>query len=381
MNRMRYLPIAFVAFLVISFLMTTDMTCQGCGDDEPCEDTLVIEGAEDTVEVEADDTCYSYSYYEPPVVPSFVKKLIKDSEWSAETICVVNDKAYFLARDGFYRTFVIYDDKRVLAENPALSIEACENDKKGRYYVSVPEKSLLVDFSDAKSVRRLSSISNRLSSFVEHRMDSDLGKKYTALLSVVVDYPRNDVQNAGAIRKWLKGKVPGLKSMMADFGEDLDSCPFTLFSVYNLRARVMNSRFVTYQEYTHDYLGGAHGFYTASLVSYDHVHQQEIDYNYLFGGKHKQQILDMIQEEVMKSPRYDYWVPDVDMFAYENDREGNRTGFINLPQLGLSEEGVVFSFQPYDICCFAAGCFHFTIPYHKVRKYLTPRGKWCLGLQ
>ena len=234
MNRMRYLPIAFVAFLVISFLMTTDMTCQGCGDEEPCEDTLVIDGAEDTVEVEADDTCYSYSYYEPPVVPSFVKKLIKDSEWSAETICVVNDKAYLLARDEFYRTFVIYDDKRVLAENPALSIEACENDKKGRYYVSVPEKSLIVDFSDAKSVRRLSSISNRLSSFVEHRMDSDLGKKYTALLSVVVDYPRNDVQNAGAIRKWLKGKVPGLKSMMADFGEDLDSCPFTLFSVYNL---------------------------------------------------------------------------------------------------------------------------------------------------
>ena len=63
------------------------------------------------------------------------------------------------------------------------------------------------------------------------------------------------------------------------------------------------------------------------------------------------------------------------------DGEGNRTGFINLPQLGLSEEGVVFSFQPYDICCFAAGCFHFTIPYHKVRKYLTLRGMWCLGVQ
>ena len=46
-----------------------------------------------------------------------------------------------------------------------------------------------------------------------------------------------------------------------------------------------------------------------------------------------------------------------------------------LPQPGLSEEGVVFSFQPYAISCFAAGVFHFTIPYKLVMPYLTDKAK------
>ena len=53
------------------------------------------------------------------------------------------------------------------------------------------------------------------------------------------------------------------------------------------------------------------------------------------------------------------------------------------PQFGFNvgdDDGFVFSFQPYDISCFAAGTFHFTIPYKKARHFLTPRGKWCVGL-
>lgn len=47
---------------------------------------------------------------------------------------------------------------------------------------------------------------------------------------------------------------------------------------------------------------------------------------------------------------------------------------------GLSENGVVFSFQPYEISCFAAGTFHFTIPYERLKPYLTDRAKWCINM-
>ena len=38
-----------------------------------------------------------------------------------------------------------------------------------------------------------------------------------------------------------------------------------------------------------------------------------------------------------------------------------------LPRTGLTDKGVIFSFQPYNICGFAAGCFHFTIPYKDLK--------------
>jgi hypothetical protein len=56
------------------------------------------------------------------------------------------------------------------------------------------------------------------------------------------------------------------------------------------------------------------------------------------------------------------------------------TGEIDLPQPGLSENGMVFSYQPYEISCFAAGTFHFTIPYERLVPYLTARAKWCLKI-
>ena len=60
------------------------------------------------------------------------------------------------------------------------------------------------------------------------------------------------------------------------------------------------------------------------------------------------------------------------------DEDDNPTGEFSLPQPGLTQDGIVFSFQPYDISFFAAGAFHFTIPYEKVKTFLTHKGKQCI---
>ena len=137
---------------------------------------------------------------------------------------------------------------------------------------------------------------------------------------------------------------------------------------------------MTYQEYTHDYNAGAHGFYTERLVSYDHVHQQEIDCNYLFKPECMDDVLSILVDEAKKTPQYKEWEPNIEDYVTNKDEEGNEIGGFTLPAPGLSEDGVVFSFQPYAISCFAAGAFHFTIPYSRIRHCLTKRGKWCAGL-
>jgi hypothetical protein len=147
-----------------------------------------------------------------------------------------------------------------------------------------------------------------------------------------------------------------------------------------LEAKVQNNRFVTYQQCTHDYYGGIHGFYTQRLISFDHVHQQEVDFNYLFLPQCKQKLLEILLEVAESYPKCKRRGVYIEGAVCVSDEDGNPTGELRFPQPGLSEKGVVFSFQPYEIDCFAGGAFHITIPYDKVKPFLTPRGKWCLGL-
>ena len=163
--------------------------------------------------------------------------------------------------------------------------------------------------------------------------------------------------------------------------EDTTYYPIEAFIELNLQARVRNNKFVTYQEFTHEYDGGVHGYYTERLVSFDHVHKQEIDNNYLFIDNSIDSIVNLLVDEAKKTPHYWEWKPNIKGYVFVADEQGQPTGEIRLPQPGLSEVGLVFSFQPYEISCFAAGTFHFTIPYNRLRPYLTDKAKWCLNIK
>ena len=51
--------------------------------------------------------------------------------------------------------------------------------------------------------------------------------------------------------------------------------------------------------------------------------------------------------------------------------EPDRNVRFELPDGVLTESGVVFSFQPYEIDCWAAGAYHFIVPYKQLMPYLT----------
>lgn len=247
-----------------------------------------------------------------------------------------------------------------------------------------------------------------LKSFYRYKKErhADFSSRFHYNLSV--DFPKSSVKNNHAIRAWLAEKV--VRSVSDDMTyngniysdqqiekyvtnlyfaikkeeyatDDTTYYPIEAFIELNLQARVSNNRYVTYQEFTHEYDGGVHGYYTEQLVSFDHIHTQEIDNKYLFIDNSIDSIVNLLIDEAKKTPHYWEWKPDIKRYVFVTDENDNPTGEIRLPQAGLAEEGMVFSFQPYEISCFAAGTFHFTIPYNRLRPYLTDKAKWCLNMK
>lgn len=186
-----------------------------------------------------------------------------------------------------------------------------------------------------------------------------LGKKAIDALTSDESYQRKII-NDHQLEKYVSGLYfSSKKGEYSKLGKDH---PFSEFFELNLQSVKYSSHYVTYQILTHEYGGGAHGYYTERFISYDYVHNQEIDYQYLFKKGCEEDILKVLVDEARKDSHYQEWKPE-----------------LCLSHFGLSSKGVVFSFQPYEISCFAAGTFHFVVPYKRLKPFLSDKAKWCIG--
>ena len=217
-----------------------------------------------------------------------------------------------------------------------------------------------------------------LKSFYRYKKErhADFSSRFHYNLSV--DFPKSSVKNNHAIRAWLAEKVVRSVSDDMNYNRNIYSDQQIGKYVSNLYFAIKKEEYATD---THEYDGGVHGYYTEQLVSFDHIHTQEIDNKYLFIDNSIDSIVNLLIDEAKKTPHYWEWKPDIKRYVFVTDENDNPTGEIRLPQAGLAEEGMVFSFQPYEISCFAAGTFHFTIPYNRLRPYLTDKAKWCLNMK
>ena len=437
MKGMRLLPAILVLLLIGSVCAISLQNCFASHSDNGNEkyetenvhsyitDTDEDE-ADDESDTESDDDTEYVSSYVPVPIPSFVNRLFDDTDWWADTFCVANGTAYYWGYENYCRSNVLFNQNKVLVAAPVLYIDSFASGCNTKFYVCNAAKRVLVDFTDKNTFDRLKSLSQTLPSFTRYRKDTIAGFGNTVLYSFVADFPTATIPNSNEIRKWLvklversqsldedvsavtsiyigyskrayggwvyrgnnndNGKIARFAASLyfaikkGEYGTNVEDYPNTLFADLNLQAIVCNKRYVTYQEYTHDHNGGAHGFYTERLVSYDHVHQQEIDCDYLFKPECMNEVLSILLDEAKKTPQYKEWEPNIEDYVTNRDENDNETGGFTLPTPGLSEDGVVFSFQPYAISCFAAGTFHFTIPYRRIKHCLTTRGKWCVGL-
>lgn len=427
MKDMRVLAVFMLLLLLGGIFSLTPSACKGNQPvtEQDTEDSVVYDAATESEENEYnEEDSISIEYYRvSPVVPQFVRKLNLNGDWSADTICVVEGKAFYLAYDNCMKA--VYSEDGILSANPTLSVLPYDKENN-LFYVSVVGKNLLVDFADRESRKQISTLSVSLPDFKTHCLHATADFCEKVSYDIAVDFPKRTVTDCDAITKWLIEKIENSENMHGDlpplnafyigyakrsntgwqydgdihntksifkFASDVyfamvkgdyilneNDYPFSLFSILCLKAYVKANRFVTFLQYTHDYYGGAHGYYTERLISFDPIHREEIDYKYIFKDNCMEDIIVLLKEEACKSPNYQEWKPNIDEFVCVKDEDDKPTGLYRLPHPGLSNEGVVFSFQPYEISCFAAGTFHFTIPYERLKPYLTDKARKCLNM-
>lgn len=378
-----------------------------------------------------DDNTPEFSW-EPPPMPKFLDNCVGSySEWGADTICVVNGTAYYRAYDEYGGTSIIYTLDELLCEDPTLTYDSVSSNFKSKFRISTAHKSIVVDFADRNSVKELKSLTPNFSRTKRFRKDylADFGRNI--LYNFEIDFPRNRNKGNNNICKWLthivnksldnEEDVPDLNALYigyekrnhsawrfkgdfkdvkaigkfssekyfgikkAEYGTDSMDYPCVLFFDLSLRLISCNDKYYSYQRYTHEYNGGAHGYYTESIVSFDPKSDEEITWDYLFKPDCEEKVLSLFFKIVQNDKKYKEWENTSSIAAikehFKDSGLGVKNGHIILPKPGLTDKGVTFSYQPYSISCFAAGCFHFNLPYNELKPFLTEKAKRLLNME
>lgn len=381
-----------------------------------------------------DEPDYEYSEYDDSpkestatnvVVPDELNALLPGASWLTDTICTVGGVTYLYASDDDLRTYAICTESALLVEDPSLTYYEADSITPTVIKVMAGEKTLTVDFKKTSDIERLRTLSSPvIPGWKRYRWDRKADFCDRVMNNLEIDYPKSSLANGEHISEWISTvalaqmtgpvRLPSLvstylnfewkdrsgyqgqlndRNAVADFiaksyfddveeefGHEEENYPPALYSIISLRARFFNDRYVTYQMFTNDYNGGMHGYYTDQLLSFDCVHHESIGWEYLFKPKTERAVLRQLEMIAQVDLKYQEWNADIWDFIRRVDDDGNPTGEILLPMPSLTPDGVLFSFQPYEISCFAAGCFHFTIPYSRLTTYLTDRAKWCIGI-
>ncbi len=353
------------------------------------------------------------------IIPSCVKNLVDTPFWCPDTICVADGKAFYWVDDELFRTNIIFDAKGILLENPTLYYDSVSLEEDYKFNIHMADKTMTVDFTDPKSVKAMAQLDTLPTSFCRFREDTLTGYGDKVLFSLCVDFMRPGQKHAEAVNTWLAQMTEQMAKADVDNGpnqyveprairtqsdkkallrrsadsffaivrgdNDIDHYPINYFiRDISLRAWHHTDKFVTMLKYTYDFDGGAHGYFTELLVSYNPAKKRVVEWDDLFRSECRKQVVQALCDAIVASPKYKATGRTYDanflrgMFTFD-ERESLSSDRLLVPRPGLGEKGVVFSFQPYELSGFADGTFHFTIPYQDLKPYLTDEAKHLLA--
>ena len=258
--------------------------------------------------------------------------------------------------------------------------------------------------------------------------------EYMGGFSFEVDYADSCKENAGKINRFIcdltglseseKAKVPSLSAFYAGFnptkyyrpvytGTANDIQHLSDFLAHRtfenwrrggdfgigsseatlaIRPHIANERYVTFSKYEYDRQGIGHGMYTETFHTFDLKSGRKLTNRDMFKNQFIDNVKMKLFEVIAKDPKYLEWhgspllSTDIDdmIEAWQSPspalkgtewEEPEREFNFQLPEGALTNSGVVFSFQPYEIDCWAAGAYHFIVPYKKLMPYLTNQVK------
>ena len=133
-------------------------------------------------------------------------------------------------------------------------------------------------------------------------------------------------------------------------------------------------QYVTYRFYTYYYTMGAHGFMEEYYLTFDNENGRILGYNDIFGANDFKKVLDLLEQEITAQKKEFMNFDGIYPASLEKDElESNASEILKevydgayYPRPALTNQGVVFSYQPYEKGSFAEGILHFVIPYSKL---------------
>lgn len=263
--------------------------------------------------------------------------------------------------------------------------------------------------------------------------------EYMGEFTFTVDYPDSCIENREAINRFIcnltgiseseKVKISGLSAFYAGFnptkyyrpiytgnsndfqclsdflahktfenwirgGEfDMGSSAATLA----IKPHIANERFVTFSMYEYERVGTGHGMYTETFHTFDFNTEKKLTNTDIFKSQYIDKVKMKLFEVMAKDPHYRAWNGDsitaseiqgkIEGWQSPNPvlegtewEEPEREVKFELPDGALTDSGVVFSFQPYEIDCWATGAYHFIVPYKKLLPYMTPKARRLIDI-
>ncbi len=215
------------------------------------------------------------------------------------------------------------------------------------------------------------------------------------MVSLDIDWPKETGKNivsVNAVRDWIKehlsflneyknvyeGNMNDANALTKFYGdsykkrfEATDDFPAPALSFdIQVKKEFENDKCVTYTYLLDQYLGGAHGgrtHYGATFRKSD----GKIMTNFITNNDSSDEGLNnIIKKGLMK-----YWEIDNEETLYEYTWENAVTKYYaKLPDHSpcFVKDGLLFSYQEYEIAAYAAGAPEFVVPYDEIEKYLTP---------
>ncbi len=258
--------------------------------------------------------------------------------------------------------------------------------------------------------------------------------EYMGEFTFTVDYPDSCIENREAINRFIcnltgiseseKAKVPGLSAFYAGFNPTKNYRPVytgnandvqclsdfmahktfenwirggefdmgSSGSVLALSSHIANKKFVTYAKYEYERIGTGHGMYTETFHTLDIKRGRELTNKDIFKAKSIDEVKRELFVVMAKDPHYLAWNDGIEGAGDIENRivvwqspnpilegteweEADREVEFELPEGALTGSGVVFSFQPYEIDCWAAGASHFIVSYERLKPYMTQEAK------
>lgn len=138
-----------------------------------------------------------------------------------------------------------------------------------------------------------------------------------------------------------------------------------------VRAHIINPVYVTFAVSSYDRAGIGHGGITENFHTLDLNTGKDLRNKDIFLPNSLEKVQQLLYETIARDPRYSEThregITGDDILSMRESWDDGEP----LPEGALTTTGVVFSFQPYEIDSWAAGTYHFILPYEQLMPYLS----------